>query len=212
MSAANSRGSAEIREISKTLSREIEFPESRITNSHVARITSRCFFVFESGRGDRNRLASLKSAVTKRQFAHDAFVGVRPKHAVRPQKPLTGIKNVSEWHSARQLGPGDHYSRTIPLFRLPASHSSGAPLPPAPPFGIYRSRSFVLVKRIINTYNGFLIPTSRSTTLFSRVTRPSEREKERERELLAELAAGTFFSSAPFLFVSLPHFTPAFCT
>lgn len=77
----------------------------------------------------------------------------------RPQRPLTGIKNVSEWHSARQPDPGDHYSRTIPLSCLPASLL--AELAPWPPFGIYRSWSFVLVKRIINTYNGFLRALSR---------------------------------------------------
>lgn len=56
---------------------------------------------------------------------------------------------------------GDHYSRTSPFL---STHSRTCHL------SLYRSRSFVLVKRIINTYNGFLILLPR--TLYRHFTAP----------------------------------------
>lgn len=70
---------------------------------------------------------------------------------------------------ARQPDPGDHYSRTHPTVSSTCQPLGRSTRPPS---GIYRSRSFVLVKRIINTNNAFLSPPSRSTPLFSRVTHP----------------------------------------
>lgn len=80
---------------------------------------------------------------------------------------MIGIKkSVSQWHSARS---GDHYSRTSPISGLACHPHTGvsSTLP-----GIYRPRSFVLVKRIINTYNGFLTSLPHPMLLFCRATRP----------------------------------------
>lgn len=56
----------------------------------------------------------------------------------------------------------------IPHFRLPPTMPGAVPstLP-----GIYRPRSFVHVKRIINTYNGFLTPLLHPMPLFCHTTR-----------------------------------------
>lgn len=70
---------------------------------------------------------------------------------------------------------GTQLAREIIIHGHPPFPSPPASLTPRAPStlpGIYRPRSFVLVKRIINTYNGFLTPLPHPMLLFCRGTRP----------------------------------------